>query len=328
MKKFIFRWTLWLLIAGCQGSVDHQTISNTPRKAVDFNPGVGECGLLIRQTSLQYSGGCRITRPGSYRVIEDLSYLESTGAAITIDADDVILNFQGHNLFGNRDVLEGKLTRAIGVYANGRRNISVVNSEGTGSVSFFLKGVSLENGRGGYRIQGLSLIRNYYLGIWGESPDLKIVHNQITETGGTMLTKDYTRPQGIVAIGARARVSDNRIDGFIRSTFARETIGIVMRQSPDASIIDNQITIPVTYCNSWGIWISDSDPNTASKVALMRNQFENLAFGVSVSGDAEANARDNVFISMRKDQQLTGKILRTGDTRTISSNESPVCYGK
>ncbi len=78
-----------------------------------------------------------IATPGTYCLTESLTTAETTGAAIEIGTDDVVLDFQGHSLDGTS---AGVSTRAQGVHSLNRRRITVRNGR---LVGFYI-GVHLD----------------------------------------------------------------------------------------------------------------------------------------------------------------------------------------
>src|SRR5215475_1141125 len=61
-----------------------------------------------------------ISRPGSYCLVRDLATTLSSGAAITIAADDVLLDLQGFALDGSA---AGAGSEAHGIRADGQRDV-------------------------------------------------------------------------------------------------------------------------------------------------------------------------------------------------------------
>ena len=72
-------------------------------------------------TSLPYT----ITTQGIYCLTSDLSTGMTTGNAIEIDTNNVVIDLNGHKLGG---LAAGPSTRAIGIIAFNRKNITIRNS--------------------------------------------------------------------------------------------------------------------------------------------------------------------------------------------------------
>src|SRR5262245_57018630 len=71
-------------------------------------------------TSVPYT----ITVPGIYCLIADLEYPSASGDAITIEANNVVIDLNGHKI-GN--LAAGLGTTAVGISAARRQNITIKN---------------------------------------------------------------------------------------------------------------------------------------------------------------------------------------------------------
>src|SRR6185436_7417404 len=114
-------------------------------------------------------GGCAvinylpytINQPGCYCLAGNLTTVLSSGNAITIDADNVYLDLDGHTI-DNRGA--GNSTAALGVYAYNRANVTVRN----GAIRGFYTGVFLEasgSGLGGWLAEELTITDSKHVGI-------------------------------------------------------------------------------------------------------------------------------------------------------------------
>lgn len=99
----------------------------------------------VQSLSSSSGGTLRITRPGSYRLRDDIN-LRGTGAAVVIAADGVSLDLGGHFLAGPG----GK--QGTGILVDGGRNVSVKN----GTLHGFGFGVEVRNATN-VKIQGLQI---------------------------------------------------------------------------------------------------------------------------------------------------------------------------
>ncbi len=142
----------------------------------------------------------RISAPGSYRLASDLTYADARGVAISVEADDVTLDFQGHALTGTAGADSG----AVGVRAVGRKRVSITN----GRISGFYFGIDIrsdDRGGGtssGHRVSRIVLDGNWYFGVRLVGSDSKIVGCTITTTGGSARPR-HTIPHGIRFVGER-----------------------------------------------------------------------------------------------------------------------------
>jgi parallel beta-helix repeat protein len=103
-----------------------------------------------------------ITSPGAYLLTKNLSYGPTSGAAITINSPNVILDFGGH-------FLASTFTQSnnIGVLVSDVRNVTIENGTATG----FHYGIFLYNGtqvpakNAGHVVEKMRLT-NSYIGVW------------------------------------------------------------------------------------------------------------------------------------------------------------------
>jgi len=79
-----------------------------------------------------------VTAPGIYCLTQDIATNLASGAAITIAANNVVLDLNGHGL-GN--LAAGLGTQAGGIFAFQRKNLTIKN----GTVRGFLRGIFLDD---------------------------------------------------------------------------------------------------------------------------------------------------------------------------------------
>src|ERR671934_24276 len=72
--------------------------------------------------------------PGIYCLNSDLSFPSASGVGISINSDDVVLDFNGHTLDG---LAAGPATSAYGIVALSRTNVTIRN----GTIRGFYNGV-------------------------------------------------------------------------------------------------------------------------------------------------------------------------------------------
>jgi hypothetical protein len=145
-----------------------------------------------------------ITAQGAYYIAQNLSTSLTSGAAITISADFVVLDLKGFKLGGGG---AGPATATKGVYALNRKNVIVKN----GNIRGFFQGVLLEGASGGnHVVENIRADGNTYAGIWVEGKGNVVRRNQVISTTGTTL---FANPDafGIVAHGSGVKILDNDV---------------------------------------------------------------------------------------------------------------------
>ena len=218
-------------------------------------------------TSLPYI----ITAPGVYCLTGDLYTSMSSGYAIDIQAQFVVIDLNGHRLGGGSG---GLGTQAIGIHALNQNGITIKN----GTIRAFYQGVFLEDNStgwastGGHVLDGLRVDSNTYTGLWVEGSGNIVRNNQVINTGGsTLVLFGGANPDalGILAYGLGAQVLNNMVakvtaqgsgsaDGISLArasnsvvagnrvanitSLSGNTIGIFMQLSTDIIVSDNRLT--------------------------------------------------------------------------------------
>jgi Right handed beta helix region len=223
-----------------------------------------------------------ISYPGHYCLVRSVSTHILTGAAITIAADDVVLDLRGHILDGSA---AGPATEAVGIGAVGRSNITIRN----GIVRGFLAGIQLtdQGASRGHVIEGVTADRNTSRGIESEGAGLRIEGNHVRQTGGS------TSPLGARAYGLLLRapesvVLDNEITGTSGS--GSFVYGILATGSDGSTIEGNRIAnraLPAFY--SFGILLPFS-----FDVLVVNNRITRFSEGVDFSSNSTGKYRDNL----------------------------------
>lgn len=134
-----------------------------------------------------------ISAPGTYVVMQDLSYGLPTGNAITISSSNVTLDFDSHTL-----VCAITPKDAVGVLVSSGENVKIQN----GTVSGFTIGISLKGNVEDAVVQEMRLTQNKQIGI------------DIFVTASGCLCKDNyitTSRNGIICNGPYTQLSRNRV---------------------------------------------------------------------------------------------------------------------
>lgn len=160
-----------------------------------------------------------LSTPGEYCLTGDLSYSSTSGAAITIDANDVTLDFQGHKLSGN---YTSSYIYSYGVSAdnngNDHHNVTIRN----GHIEGFGSGIGVATNGG----------------------DVALIENMLISK---------TRSVGINATGARATVRNNRIK---MKPHLNQSNSTAINVGAYADVVDNQITFDGKTQATYGMQLS------------------------------------------------------------------------
>jgi hypothetical protein len=142
-----------------------------------------------------------ISTQGLYCLTANLATAQTSGNAITINANNVTLDLNGWKVGGQA---AGTGTRAEGIYS-GAANVTIKN----GIVRGFLVGIDLA-GRGAV-VRDMLIDQNTHAGIYVVGPRAIVEHNQVVHTGGSTV---FVNAIGIYAGGDGATVNDNRVSGL------------------------------------------------------------------------------------------------------------------
>ena len=178
-----------------------------------------------------------IAASGVYCLTTDLDTSMTSGNAITIAANNVILDLNGHKLGG---LAAGPATDAMGVYAMERQNVTVRNGTIRGfGRAVFLDGAILSQG---HVIEGIRADQNTIAGFLVKGRGIIIRRNQVVATGGSTLNGPGSVPTGIVAFGDGIRIVDNDVITVTKVGTAGTAWGILSELSTNVLVEDNRIT--------------------------------------------------------------------------------------
>jgi nitrous oxidase accessory protein NosD len=201
--------------------------------AAGFAPAQAETVNCTAITSLPYT----ISTQGVYCLTGHLNTGITTGNAITINTNNVVLDLNGFKIGG---LSAGLGTAANGIYAYRRQNITVKN----GTVRGFIIGVFIEDGdplvSAGHVIEDIRADQNTTGGIAVLGKGNTIRNNMVVATGGTTRT-DFDRPIfGIAAVDAGARVLNNDVTEVTASGIYA-ALGIYMEDASNSVVAGNRI---------------------------------------------------------------------------------------
>lgn len=180
----------------------------------------------------------------------------TSGSAITINADNVVLDLNGHVLDGS---LGGGGTQATGISVVDRKSVTIKNGTVKGfSVGISLARVSSDVSPHGHIVEDMRIERNTAAGLRVTSAaGCTIRNNQILMTGGII-----TSP-----------------------------IAIVVLSAANTRILDNDIIDALTYVGvpSYGVYFL-----TATNSLAVGNRLSKLSYGLYFNGGSGNKYRDNL----------------------------------
>lgn len=255
----------------------------------------------------------RIRQPGRYRLVADLEYGKSTGAAIIVETDGVSLDLNGKKLIGTA----GDATSAQGILAVDCNRISVSN----GHVEGFYFGIDIRAGSRAnpqsteHRVENVRLHRNRYFGIRLIGTK-SVIHNcRITDTGGSTKA-GHTIPHAVRLIGNENRLQDCCIRDMRLRRFldGKGEIVAVHFDAAKNSVMQGNVIVELT--------------NDADSAASTEDHKER-SFAVWVNGgerkDTFLRARDNIFwgftvpfaFTPGTDGEVTGNVFHNAAKKPI-----------
>ncbi len=180
-----------------------------------------------------------ITVPGVYCLTGTLTTAQQTGAAIDIQASNVVLDLQEFRLAGGA---AGLATEAIGVVTNDQRNVTIKN----GTIRGFLYGVrvghftppGVPNNGTGYVIETIRFDQNTYSAVVLAGAGSIVRDNQVLETGGTTRS-GFFAPKAITVTGDGVRVLNNDIITVYSG--AAGSVGILVNHGTNVFIVGNRV---------------------------------------------------------------------------------------
>lgn len=233
-----------------------------------------------------------IASPGVYCLVHDLASAATTGAAVTIVADNVFLDLRGYTLDGSG---AGTGTQAIGISSFGRSGVTVTN----GTIKGFHTGIEIASAPGtrGNVVRGVRADRNTSVGISVGGTGAVIRDNLVVETGGSTLLPN-PRAYGISAYGAPgALVANNDVVDTKNDDAASYEYGIWVGNSDDVVVEGNRVRNPVpSAAYAFGILLSFSK-NGQVVDNRISGASEGLVYVSGSSGKFRGNLTDNVGLA-------------------------------
>ncbi len=189
-----------------------------------------------------------ITLPGNYCLTHALVTSMTSGYAIDIQANNVVIDFNGFRLGG---LGAGPGTDAMGIHALNRQNITVRN----GTIRGFLLAILIESSGGsqGHLIEDVRADLHTVGGIQVQGTGSIIRNNQVVAVGGsTRVLGPDVYITGVVVVGNGNRVINNDVI-TIMPTGGRPSAGVVVYNGSDGLVLNNRITNAGDYGIVFGI---------------------------------------------------------------------------
>ena len=222
-----------------------------------------------------------IDTQGLYCLTGNLATSQTSGEAITINANNVTLDLNGWKVGGQA---AGSGTQTIGIYS-AAVNVTVKN----GIVRGFEVGIYL-SGRGA-TVQGITADQNTSIGIYVGGPGSVVQGNQVVDTGGSSLYSNVFAV-GIDVYGSGTLVQNNLVSGLTATGNDSEWGIYVDSAAPQSTARGNVVSDTArTAGGSYGIYI-----NSTAAVAASNNIVTNFDIGVDYYSGATGTYSRNTAI--------------------------------
>ncbi|HEY0660323.1 MAG TPA: hypothetical protein VGD21_03230 [Lysobacter sp.] len=247
-----------------------------------------------------------ITTQGVYCLTDDLSTAITTGAAITIDTNNVTIDCNDRKLGG---LAAGSGTQASGIYANARLNIAVRNC----SIRGFLHGVYLSGSNGGYHLienNRFDLNTSYAIRTHGDGTTIR--GNRVYDTGGSTVN-----PWAFgINVQDNADIIDNVVAGVVATVGDGGSADGIVTSGNDGGEVSRNRVSGLSHDGAGfnlGIWANGGRPVIRSNTIIGNVSMAGSAsaWGIRCNSDLPV-AVDNVVNHYGENNSYT--------TCTLSSN--------
>jgi hypothetical protein len=218
-----------------------------------------------------------IRAPGIYCLKRSLSLPLLQNEAIAIQADDVVIDLNGHTL----ENFPGAAGRGWGVYGRNIRHATVRN----GTIRGFEIGVNLENLSGestGHLVERLLLDRSSLAGLMVDGASSVIRSNRVMRTGASPHT------YGIFAAGAGIHVIDNAVTDTVEAP-GGIAVGITAYMAP-GGVVERNVVSNAAFGPSRSIGIEVA---LGGRVAIVGNRITSMHSGILVAPGNASLYMDN-----------------------------------
>jgi hypothetical protein len=207
-----------------------------------------------------------ITTPGIYCLNKDLDYAVASGIALQIQANDVVLDLNGHTMNG---LPAGPATLTYGILASNRTSVTIRN----GTVRGFYIGIQT-GGRNPQNniVEDMRADQNTTYGIVVRGQGSIARHNLVTRTGGVAGGLTI----GLYGLGDGVHVVDNEVVGTVEGV-GGTAFGIKV-DSGIGAVVEHNVVSNASYgpTDSYGIGFSVSSP----RGTVVGNRIVNMRKGI------------------------------------------------
>lgn len=248
-----------------------------------------------------------ITSEGIYCFTGNLATAQTTGNAISINADNVVIDLKGWKLDGSAAGLD---TIAKGIYAYGRSNIVIRN----GTIRGFYAGIGLScsypyTDSQGYQVEDIRAVANTYRGFYIDGTDTVVRNNTVLDTGGST---QINTAEGMKLQGPGLRLLNNDIGGLVASSTGNAN-GVFLSNGDGGVIEGNRVyDLSTDTGNAFGIYTSSSDD-----VLVKNNSVARLMHGIRINSGS-ALVIENQMMSMDTGLQYNSSTGKYRDNLTFN----------
>lgn len=242
-----------------------------------------------------------IVASGVYCLKKVISTAMTSGNAITINANNVVIDFNDFRLGG---LSAGPETNAIGVYASDRQNITIRN----GSIRGFAAGIRLDQATAGlstgHVIEDNLLDGNTTLGISVNGSDIVVRRNRVVNTDSTPpagLALHYTAPATSGAITVGPATSLPKLSNQpISQIGTGGTVNAILATLQDSEIVDNFVATTVSSGGqALAIVLAASSNVVVSRNTISDVRGSSITVGIGLSRSVGLSAQtisDNIIM--------------------------------
>ncbi|MFG0317049.1 MAG: hypothetical protein ACF8XB_07250 [Planctomycetota bacterium JB042] len=224
-----------------------------------------------------------VKKSGTYVLKKSLKFKELTGAAITVEAPDVVIDLGG--LVLSSTAPSDDTNDSVGVACSGDHRITVRN----GVVRGFLRGVQLSTGSAGHvRVEDLVVEGCGFRGIDVQGQSVTVRFCRVRNTG-FISSGVAINVWGILAQGDSVRVEGNQVHE-LTSAGGQTLRGIQTSASRGTTAVGNEVRSTQTL--SAGIILFNGVANFATD-----NVVADCGTGLSFANGAPGKYRDNLTLN-------------------------------
>lgn len=231
-----------------------------------------------------------ISASGSYKLGANLTTTATSGAAITVSADDVTIDLDGRWL---SNAGAGLSSTCVGILAANRQNVTVKN----GGITKFYKGISatdsssLKSDYGSHWLRDLMIRDCLYMGVELQGSGNRVENSQISGTQG------YAGAANSLATGIDVQGPTTVLmRTLVRDTYGTGTgiaTGISMPTHCEGGVIvDCAVSNQYVQANSRGIYVDGT-----GEYIVEDNVVALFSTGITFTAGASGSYRNNNVIS-------------------------------